>query len=107
MVDSSLRQWDQEYQDCIPARQGKHKCGCCPVAEAPVAGIGESELQVAIIQTESSKSSVELGQPELTIPAGVTQPNSFAKDQHRDKDLLEMIHYLQSNYPQIRNMPGK
>lgn len=62
----------------------------CPVAVAPQEGIGESEFQVAAIQSErqAEKTFSEL----LVTDTASVVPESFAVEQHKDGELLEIVH---------------
>ena len=66
-----------------------------PVQVAPDEGIGESEVQVAAISSESVTPTTTISQLLHSSPP-VLESQSFAVEQQKDKELADMVQYLQS-----------
>ena len=66
-----------------------------PVQVAPDEGIGESEVQVAAISSESVTPTTTISQLLHSSPP-VLELQSFAVEQQKDKELADMVQYLQS-----------
>ena len=63
-----------------------------PQSPAPVTGIGEDEFQVAIVQSSSEDTTIS----ELLQRGGtLTQMESFPAEQRRDRQLVEIIDYIE------------
>ena len=71
----------------------------------PDNGIGEGEVQIAMITNASSVSDLEKtsNNSEVTIAdmlesqdceEGISQPNDFAQEQQKDQTVLEIKHFL-------------
>ena len=66
----------------------------CPVAAAPRDGIGESKYQVSAIRSSGQDVGKTISQLLEEDPVAV-QPQSFATEQCKDSELLEIIRYLE------------
>ena len=64
-----------------------------PVQVAPNEGIGESEVQVAAISSESVTPTTTISQLLHSSPP-VLESQSFAVEQRKDKELADMVQYL-------------